>query len=353
MKPTRMSKSVSEIDWSSYLSELLNRPVSVSSRKIASLWAGYGSVIGLKVVEGTTRSVAVEDDYIAKLVSPPKGAGVSHQRKLRSYEVESAFYRHCAGGVLECTSCAIPRPLMIDTNAGTSFLFILSNLAAQFSVVPDVLDLEQSKSALQWLAGFHAFFWESIPDVGLWDEGTYWHLATRKSEHAAIPRQWQQLKEVAGMVDEKLKGSDVGGNSLGNYRTLVHGDFKSENLLFSHTNVCAAFDFQYCGEGYGTKDVAYLLCSSVDETILQKHDQELLAYYFEHLHNQLRAQQKDAPGYTWETMMLHYKLSLIDYARFMAGWGWWGNVSWCQDRVRSYLKDIASTVNQRGRPKKG
>ena len=36
------------------------------------------------------------------------------------------------------------------------------------------------------------------------------------------------------------------------HRTVIHGDFKSENVLFSADGRnCAAYDFQYCGDGCG------------------------------------------------------------------------------------------------------
>lgn len=52
------------------------------------------------------------------------------------------------------------------------------------------------------------------------------------------------------------------------HRTLVHGDFKSPNILFMQQSAdsyrCAAVDFQYVGGGYGARDLVMLLVGSVD-----------------------------------------------------------------------------------------
>jgi Ser/Thr protein kinase RdoA (MazF antagonist) len=48
------------------------------------------------------------------------------------------------------------------------------------------------------------------------------------------------------------------------FRTLLHGDFKAANILHSADGTqCAAYDFQYVGEGYGVQDVVMLLHSSL------------------------------------------------------------------------------------------
>lgn len=47
--------------------------------------------------------------------------------------------------------------------------------------------------------------------------------------------------------------------------TIIHGDFKNSNILFSKSgDVCAAVDFQYCGQSYGARDLAMLLVAGID-----------------------------------------------------------------------------------------
>lgn len=62
---------------------------------------------------------------------------------------------------------------------------------------------------------------------------------------------YRRLKAAAHELDRRLRGERPDGSKDPRFRTLVHGDFKSANLLFSTQAPvsCAAFDFQYCGEG--------------------------------------------------------------------------------------------------------
>ncbi len=106
--------------------------------------------------------------------------------------------------------------------------------------------LQEAKVVLEWLAAFHAFWWEAEPPAGLWKQGCYWHLETRQEELAQMSGTWQQLKQQAGAIDKAIRSIEGGSRQ---HRTLVHGDIKSENIMFSDDNTqCAAYDFQYCGE---------------------------------------------------------------------------------------------------------
>ena len=74
--------------------------------------------------------------------------------------------------------------------------------------------------AAEWLAGFHAHFWEQprVDDSGVWEQGGYWYLDTRPEEYQAIGREWSRLKAAAPAIDWRVKG---GGSAR--FRTLVHG----------------------------------------------------------------------------------------------------------------------------------
>lgn len=73
----------------------------------------------------------------------------------------------------------------------------------------------------------------------------------RLEEYDNMGSKYQRLKAAAHELDRRLRGERPDGSKDPRFRTLVHGDFKSANLLFSTQAPvsCAAFDFQYCGEG--------------------------------------------------------------------------------------------------------
>lgn len=92
------------------------------------------------------------------------------------------------------------------------------------------------------------------------------------------------------------------------------------------------------GEGYGARDVAYLLTSSVQRRVLGEHESSLLRQYHSALLQRLSSEQ--ANRYTFEIFEDHFELSVADFVRFMAGWGYWGASSWADEKTAKVLKRV-------------
>ena len=45
--------------------------------------------------------------------------------------------------------------------------------------------------------------------------------------------EWRELQRAAAAIDRRLKGGQPDGSTSAQFRTLVHGDTKAENILFS------------------------------------------------------------------------------------------------------------------------
>ncbi|MCO4768857.1 MAG: aminoglycoside phosphotransferase family protein [Deltaproteobacteria bacterium] len=250
-------------------------------QRIQTLWGGYGEVVRVQV-DGAPR--------VVKHVRPPLDA---HPRKLRSYEVERAWYE---GRASRCTGdCRVPRCLGTWSD-GSESLFVLEDLdAAGFSGRRRGLAPRELRDCLRWLARFHAtFLGESAED--LWPVGTYWHLATRPDELRAMSN--AALRREAPELDARLRSAS--------FQTLVHGDAKPANFCFGPGGV-AAVDFQYVGGGPGIKDVAYLLWGA------RQVDEALDVYFAE-----LRAAGAGAAEDEWRSLFV---TAQRDFERFRDGWG--------------------------------
>jgi hypothetical protein len=297
--------------------------------RIQSLWSGYGEIFRVEL------SGADLETAIVKRVEPParvRGAkaDASHARKVRSYEVETAWYRRFASRCDE--RCRVPR-LIGSRGSKERWLFVLEDLdAAGFAQRrrdPGPVELD---ACLSWLASFHARFLGVAPD-GLWKSGTYWHLATRPDELAAIEE--PALRAAAPLLDQKLREC--------RFQTLVHGDAKPENFCFAHGGApVAAVDFQYVGGGSGMKDVAYLLSggsSNAAEAVEARH----LDAYFGHLRRALAEREPpvdiDALEREWRAL---YPIARADYHRFLAGWAkdHWRRDAYAQRLVRDVLRAL-------------
>lgn len=263
--------------------------------RIQELWGGYGEAARYALVGGAVDSVVV------KQVRPGPDRGRSHDRKLRSYEVERAWYE---GAAARCgAACRVPRALGCEREAG-EWRFVLEDLnAAGFPVRAPFLSDRRLALCLRWLAAFHATFLGERPR-GLWKIGTYWHLKTRPDELRAMER--SPLRDAAEAIDAQLSGA--------RYLTFVHGDAKPSNFCFAADDrSVAAVDFQYVGGGCGMKDVAYLRTGEDRSSTARSLD-----VYFRALREHLRP-DVDASAVEEEWRDL-FEWAWADFQRFLAGW---------------------------------
>ncbi len=268
------------------------------SERIATVWEGYGQVWRYALEGGEHASVVV------KHVVPGKGRGRSHDRKLRSYEVESAWYQRWAS---RCdASCRVAGCVGLEQERGER-LFVLEDLdAAGFPRRSEAPRAAEIEAMILWLAAFHARFLGERPR-GLWKTGTYWHLRTRPDELQAMAR--GPLRDAAAAIDARLSGA--------RFQCLVHGDAKPANFQLSRDGrTAAALDFQYVGGGPGVKDLAYLLAGESQGVVRQGLD-----LYFRGLRARVPGEQGAALEAEWRAL---YPFAWADLQRFLEGWapGW-------------------------------
>ncbi len=302
---------------------------------LQKLWSGYGSIVRYRLLGAEIPSV------IVKHVSPPTAAdhprgwntNISHQRKLRSYAVETAWYREYAN---RCgADCRVPHCLAV-VSEGDEVVMVLEDLdAVGFPVRKQSLSESELIACLSWLAHFHASFL-SVSGDGLWACGCYWHLETRPDELKVLAGEDPALWAAAEAIDLKLKASP--------YRTLVHGDAKLANFCFSQNGKSvAAVDFQYVGAGVGVQDVAYFLGSCLSEQDCARAEQGLLDVYFTALREAILLRGSDLDldvlEANWREL---YPVAWTDFHRFLKGWspGHWKINSHSEQLAASVLADI-------------
>ncbi len=299
---------------------------------IQSLWSGYGSLDRYGLEGSTLGSVVVKHVRLPERRDHPRGWNNdrSHQRKLRSYRVESAWYRRWASRCGD--DCRVPRCLALEERPG-EFLMVLEDLdSSGFPQRRQRANHNEIAACLRWLAAFHATFMGEKP-ADLWKTGTYWHLRTRPDELAAMPA--GPLKAAAGQLDRLLADAP--------FQTFVHGDAKLANFCFAaRGDRVAAVDFQYVGGGCGMKDVAYFIGSCLDEGQCERHAERLLDTYFTALGKALARHRPEidasAVEAAWRPL---YAVAWTDFYRFLQGWspGHW--------KIHGYSARLAEQVLQR------
>ncbi|KAJ4370015.1 hypothetical protein N0V83_005779 [Neocucurbitaria cava] len=340
--------------------------------------------------------------YILKLITPPptKADDEGHTRKILSYQVEQYFYSQLAPQL----PASIPVPECLASinqhhaDGTSTTAMIMNDLRRDFPVAGekrDVLSETQVNAALDWLSSFHGFWWSRVKSIDrlslvlppleeikradktapmrtVWMNGGYTYLATRRKEYSSLANDYSSEwnEPLTDWVDgENVSISELaaaflapkvsGWTPIEGYQTLIHGDVKSENLFTSKSGEKVAFyDFQYTGIGLGVSDLAKLFTCSIPlgmlvadqhiphEMKMQDGERRLLERYWK------RVQDVGEQEYLWDIFVRHWETALVDWLRFQASWGFWGNTEWLEARVRSILKDqvwrdaLISNVNK-------
>jgi hypothetical protein len=358
-----------------------------SLQTIQSLWAGYGEIC--RVFANSIGSRDLTKSYILKLVNPPptRADDEGHTRKVLSYQVEQYFYSHLAPQlpatlpVAECLASINKH----NTDGTSITAMLLSDLRQQYPAAGEkrnVLTTTQAHAALDWLSGFHGFWWPRVKSLdsaslvlpplqevqldgqdafnkSVWLNGGYTYLATRRKEYNTLvtdyDAEWNE--PLTDWVDgEEVSISEIaaaflspkasGWTPIEGYQTLIHGDVKSENMFTSSSGEEVAFyDFQYVGLGLGVCDLAKFFTCSVPLSMLvadrhvprelpmQEGEKQLLQRYWK------RLREVGKQEYSWSIFVRHWETALVDWLRFQASWGFWGNTEWLEARVRSILQD--------------
>ncbi|KAM6984908.1 uncharacterized protein pkdc [Aplochiton taeniatus] len=297
--------------------ELVLEATGASSIQIGAplqdLWGGYGKIIRVYLEgcdDGRPSVVVKHVKFPSKADQGQSGSPSrwntekSHQRKVRSYQVESHWYQKYS------TSKACQTPMCLATHSyKDETLMILEDLdVTGFDQRRTSVNDVEIRACLSWLAHFHGLFLGVAPE-GLWTVGTYWHLATRLDELEAM--EYGELKTMAGEIDRILNEC--------RFKTIVHGDAKLANFCFSKSGQeVAGVDFQYVGGGCGMKDVIYFLGSCIKNDQCERRIPSLLSYYFTELRVAVSKEVDfDALEAEWQSM---FAFAWTDFDRFLLGW---------------------------------
>ncbi|CAM4191130.1 hypothetical protein [Pseudoalteromonas byunsanensis] len=269
------------------------------------LWSGCGSVNRMHL-DGI--------DVVVKFAQIP--AQLTHRnitqtdfalaRKLKSYQVELAFYQYTATQLEE--TCKVPKLIHAFKRDYTTCL-VLSDFAHEgFGTITD-LSMGHHQQVLNWLARFHSYFILQS-DIG-WQQGGYWHLATRPDElhRMAHGELKTHAKSIAALICDCP------------YRTQIHGDAKAANFAFNSESQVLGYDFQYFGSGLGIQDVMLYFTSVFDDDGLQTNADSLLEYYFSKLLDNLSARLSVQIAQdiiiSWQEL---WSVVWADFHRFLLGW---------------------------------
>jgi hypothetical protein len=181
------------------------------------------------------------------------------------------------------------------------------------------LNLEQLRAAVDALAALHAFWWGRPELKALETIVQPFGVAPYSNYNARHAGGWAKihpfLKErispammrVGERMCERL--DDIVGESLAGSRTLCHGDYRAENLMFETGKNGAAglvvLDWQFMTQSAGPFDLGGLMSGSVEIELRREHEMSLLRGY----HDRLMA--GGVEGYDFGQCLHDYRRALL------------------------------------------
>ena len=328
-----MIEPMTSSDVEEFVLECARANTYISKETIQSLWSGYGKIERWRL-SGSEYKQIITKQVIPEVGDHPRGwnTDLSHQRKLKSYQVETNWYE----SIRNRNKPLLARlPHCLGTKkVGDQVLLVLEDLdSSGFAGRRNLINAQEWQACVHWLASFHLENMNQSTE-GLWESGTYWHLQTRPDELARLDD--ANLREAAPKIDQKLKDTK--------YQTLVHGDAKLANFCFNQEGTeVAAVDFQYIGGGCGMKDLAYFVGSCFREEEAERIEKEVVDFYFSgmrELNQKLGAPiSVDQLEMDWRPL---YRVAWADFHRFMKGWspGHWKLSDYSERVTREVIESL-------------
>jgi hypothetical protein len=148
---------------------------------------------------------------------------------------------------------------------------------------------------LQWLPGENARVMRRLGEIcrDLWPQFVDRHRDSLNPGAVALGE--HVCDHLEDVLDEMARGPE----------TLVHGDFRSDNLFFSEQTDVAFIDWQLCCRGSAAFDVAYLLSQSVTTRVRRRYEFHMLRHWYDVLLD------AGVTGYSFRDAVNDYRRSLL------------------------------------------
>jgi aminoglycoside/choline kinase family phosphotransferase len=233
------------------------------------------------------READLPPTMIAKLPAADETSRAT-ARALRNYEKEVRFYQQLAPELPVRTPAAYYADIHVDT---ASFVLLLEDMApAQQGDQLRGCSVETAKVAVDELVRLHAPRWAD-PSLASLDWLHRDPDAQRAFLLSLLPAAWNAFREryAADLDAEVLAAGGALFGRLDAYlapddtpRTVVHGDYRLDNLLFDPAPggvPVTVVDWQTCTHGPGLQDVAYFIGAAMPADVRRDAEADLVEGY--------------------------------------------------------------------------
>ncbi|CAO5159106.1 Aminoglycoside phosphotransferase [Frankia sp. AiPs1] len=240
------------------------------------------------------------------------GDRATRARIARAYRQETGFYRTFASSA----RIRVPHCWSADISAdGLSFTLVLEDAhPARPGRQVDGCTIEQAAVAVRNLAGLHAPFWNdrTLASRAPW---------LREADDAGLRFLDGILRgaadEFVRRYADELSAADAGtllraadeitrwGRAIRHRTSLIHGDYRLDNLMFGAAGDVVTVDWQTLEIGFPGRDLAYFLSTALSPAQRRRHEESLITAY------QQRLVELGVDGYSAADCFADYRLGTL------------------------------------------
>ncbi|CAO5177469.1 Aminoglycoside phosphotransferase [Frankia sp. AiPs1] len=242
----------------------------------------------------------------------PAGSDQARAQIAAGYRSEIGFYTRFAAS----TTINVPRcwGAAISADARAFTLVLADAHPARAGRQVDGCAPAQADTAVRNLAALHAPFW-GLADLG---DGVDW---LRRTDEVGLGFMAEVLAASTAPFVERYAGrlpaedadtlrrvaevSDRWGRHVSGRHSLIHGDYRLDNLLFEGSSAVIAVDWQSLEIGFPGRDLAYFLSTALAPARRRAHERDLIRAYHQ------RLTELGVTGYPLEDCFHDYRLGML------------------------------------------
>lgn len=303
---TSIPRSIEEID-AAWLANATGQRITAMRAEQIGVGIGVASAVYRLWLTGE----GVPTTMVMKLKALDETAAFT-SALLRMYEREVKFFNELA----HRTPIRVPKRYAgVVSDDGADYVLVMEDMGGNRVVDQNAgMDVADAEQAIDELAAHHATFW------GDGDRYVSSGAALRADDPiypavlpVAFSEGWEIIQaeievapSIAAVAPRWVGGLEARVKHLsGPPTTLLHGDFRADNIFFDADGRVVLLDFQLTGVGSGPFDLAYFVTQSLASEVAGQHERALFDRYIEGLRaGGVRADDKDLLWDSYRTSAL-------------------------------------------------
>lgn len=269
---------------SAWVSSIFGRDITVTGSEGVGVGSAFACQLYRLFVDGPPGTMVVKIPVTGEVRPMLDGIG--------AYSREILFYRDVAPHLPVRTPKVYAAEQATDS---TDFVLALEDLSDCWAI--DQLEgftLPQAEAVVDGIASFHQWSWGKRELLARYEE-SFWPIASEagrmlQSQYAGLfAHVWTTRREflveqldpaVVALGDRYGELQPALIDELAEPRAITHGELRADNLFFDKEGKPVFFDFQAAQQECGVRELAYLLCTSVPQALLEKHEDALIERYW-------------------------------------------------------------------------